>query len=52
MCQTAVSALVIITYNGKDSEKENMCVCITESLFCTPKTNTTLQINYISITFF
>ena len=29
-----------------------MCVCITESLFCIPETNTTLQINYISIIFF
>ena len=30
---------------------EKICVyiCITESLCCTPETNTTLQINYTSI---
>ena len=26
--------------------------CITESLCCTPETNTTLYINYISVNFF
>ena len=40
---------LVITYNGKESEKEYICVNITESLFCTPKTNTTLQIHYNSI---
>ena len=33
----------VITYMGKESEKECMYnVCITESLSCTPETNTTL----------
>ena len=31
---------LIINYNGKEYEKES--VCITESLCCTPETNTTL----------
>ena len=35
----------VITYNGKLSEK----ICITKSICCTPKTNTTLYINYASI---
>ena len=26
-----------------------ICICITESLFCTPETSTTLQINHMSI---
>ena len=30
----------IIIYNGKESEKE--CVCVTESFCCTSETNTTL----------
>ena len=29
-----------------------MCICITDSLCCTPETNTTLQINYTPIKFF
>ena len=29
--------------------KKNIYICITESLCCTPETNTTLQINYTSI---
>ena len=39
---------LVITYNGKESEKVYiyifiyMYVCITESLCCTPETNTTL----------
>ena len=32
----------VITYMGKESEKEWIYVCITESLCCTPETNTTL----------
>ena len=32
----------IITCNGKESQKRIMCVCVTESLCCTPETNTTL----------
>ena len=36
--------------------KKNVCVCVyvnmTESLFCTPETDTTWQINYMSIDFF
>ena len=31
---------------GKTFEKKNTCICITESLCCTPETNTTLLINY------
>ena len=27
----------------------DMCVCITESLCCTPETKTTLNINYIGV---
>ena len=33
---------LVITYNGKENEKEYTCACITESLCCTPETNTTL----------
>ena len=42
---------LVITYNGKESEKEYMYVhmYVTESLCCTPETNTTLQINCTSI---
>ena len=42
---------LVITHSGKESEKEFMyrCVCITESLCCTPETNTALLINYTSI---
>ena len=40
---------IIITYNGKDSEKEYIRVYITESLCHVPKTNTIEKINYISI---
>ena len=29
----------------------DICVCITDSHCCTPGTNTTLQVNYISIKF-
>ena len=30
----------IINYNGKEYEKEYVYMCITESLCCTPGTNT------------
>ena len=43
---------LVITYNGKESEKQYLCVCvciyvymyicITKSLFCISETNTTL----------
>ena len=33
---------LVITCNGKESEKEYVYVCITESLCCIPETNTTL----------
>ena len=37
----------VITYMRKESVKRmNTCVCITDSLFCIPETNTTLYINY------
>ena len=32
----------VINHNGKEYEKECMCICITESLCCTAKINTTL----------
>ena len=33
---------------GKELEKRtDICICITESLCCTPETNTTLLINYV-----
>ena len=32
----------VINYSGKEYEKEYIYICITESLCCTPKTNTTL----------
>ena len=35
----------VITYKGKESEEG--CVYVTESLCCTPETNTTLQISYV-----
>ena len=39
----------VITYKGKESEKKtDIYVCITESLCCTPETNTS-YINYTSI---
>ena len=34
-----------ITYMGKESENIYTCICITESLCCTPETNKTLQIH-------
>ena len=40
---------LVITCNRKESEKIDMCVCITESLCCIPETNTTLWINYTLI---
>ena len=35
----------------EENQKKNMCVCVcvTESLCCTPETNTTLQINCTSM---
>ena len=33
---------LVITYNGKEYEKVYISICITESLCCTPETNTTL----------
>ena len=42
---------LLITYSGKESEKEFMyrCMCITESLCHTNETNTALLINCTSI---
>ena len=37
----------MINHHGKKHEKEY--ICITESLFCTPETNTILLVNYTSI---
>ena len=42
----------VINHNGKEYEKEciyYIYICITESLCCTPETNTTLLINYTPI---
>ena len=39
----------VINHNGKEYEKEYVHICITESLCCTPETNTTLLINYAPI---
>ena len=35
---------LVITYSGKESEKEHMYmyICMSESLCCTPETNTTI----------
>ena len=30
----------VVTYKGKESEKKDIYACITESLCCTPETNT------------
>ena len=36
--------------NAKESKKRlDACICITDSLCCTPETNTTLSINYIPV---
>ena len=37
---------LVITYIGKESEKEYICIYMAESLCCTSETNTTLYINY------
>ena len=39
----------VITYMGKESEREWTCVCVTESLCCTTEIITTLYINSTSI---
>ena len=38
---------LIITCNGKESEKEY--ICVTKSICCTPETNTTMSVNDTSI---
>ena len=45
MAQNYIQYL-IITYNGKEPEKEYVCVYVTESFCSIPKPNTTLLINY------
>ena len=32
----------VMAYMGKESKKVDICICITDSLCCTPETNTTL----------
>ena len=32
----------VVTYMGKESEKVDICICITDSFYCTAETNTTL----------
>ena len=42
----------VVTYMGKESKlkkRVGICICIADRLFCTPETNTTLQINYSPI---
>ena len=39
----------VITYTGKESEKEWTYAYVTESLCCTPEANTTLSINHAPI---
>ena len=40
----------VMAYMGKEGRKKvDVCICITDSLCCTAETNTTVQINYISI---
>ena len=39
---------LVISYNGKESEKEYTYICLTESHCCTSETSRTLQINYTS----
>ena len=39
-----------MAYLGKESKKSlDICICITDSLCCTPETNTTLSINHTPI---
>ena len=41
------------THLGKESKKRvDICMCVADSLGCTPKANTTLSINYTPIKFF
>ena len=40
----------VINHNGKEYEIDCIYICITESLCCTAEINTTLSINYASIT--
>ena len=40
----------VMTYMGKESKKRvGICICINDSLCCTPETNTILYINYMPI---
>ena len=41
----------VATHVGKEPERE-VCVWITDSLCCTPETNTTLKVNYASLNYF
>ena len=36
-------------HQGKASEKKKRYMCVTESLCCTPATNTTLEVSSVSI---
>ena len=48
-CEDLLHSTHLALWNKTWSEKEQIHVCITESLFCTPGTNTTLVINYTPI---
>ena len=40
----------VMAYMGKELlKKVDICICITDSLCCTPETNRILQINYTPI---
>ena len=43
------AAAAVVTYNGKESEKECIYVYITELLGCTPEISMPLHINHTSV---
>ena len=38
-----------MAYVGKESKRVDICICITDTLCCTPETNTTFKISYTAI---
>ena len=42
-----ISLHLVITYVGKESEKQLICICITDSLCHTPEINTNWEINSV-----
>jgi len=45
----ATAQYSVINLIGKGFDKEQVCICLTESLCCTTGANTTLLINYTLI---